>query len=590
MKNILETLQHTILICDGATGTMLFSKGIDPAQCYEYLSISQPEIIAGLHKEYIDAGADIIETNTFAANISQLAKFKLENEVNSINESAARIARKAAGKAAYVAGSIGPLDKFWLQEYLSDQQIYDIYAQQAVALAKGGVDILMLETFSSLEHIKIALDACKKETSLPVIAQMALVNGLRTSFGNSIHTIIKNLEDGQADCIGANCGSGPAAMRQAILALSEITKKYIISQPNAGYPQNVNGRSMYLTSPEYFAQYAAEIFLAGANIIGGCCGTTPEHIRLIARKLKGQKPAARTIKEYQQEVSFTQQKPFYAEATATKPGIIVELLPPKQADTEKLINTAAMLKSSGASTLSFPENPLAQVRMSAIAAAAIVKEKTGLETIFHYTCRDRNLICLQSDLLGAYALGIKCVLAVTGDPASLGNNPQASSVFDVDSIKLVKLIDNMKKSLRLDMRIGVAFNPNFDDISGQLQRLKRKIEAGAEFVMTQPVFDPEKIKHLGQAVKDFNIPVYLGILPLVSRKNAEYLHNEVPGIKIPGNIRKRMAIDDKIAAQQEGIAIALELIQAARGWAKGFYLISPMHKYEISASIIKQIK
>ncbi|MFA5500806.1 MAG: bifunctional homocysteine S-methyltransferase/methylenetetrahydrofolate reductase, partial [Candidatus Omnitrophota bacterium] len=453
MKNILEALQHTILICDGATGTMLFSKGIDPAQCYEYLSISQPEIIAGLHKEYIDAGADIIETNTFAANISQLAKFKLENEVNSINESAAGIARKAAGNNAYVAGSIGPLDKFSLQEYLSDQQIYDIYAQQAVALAKGGVDILMLETFSSLEHIKIALDACRKETSLlPVIAQMALVNGLRTGFGNNIHTIVKSLEDGQADCIGANCGSGPAAMREAISALSEITEKYIICQPNAGYPQNVSGRSMYLTSPEYFAQYAAEISLAGANIIGGCCGTTPEHIRLIAKKLKGQKPTARTVKKYQQEISFTQQKPFYAEATVTKPGIIVELLPPKHADTEKLINTAAMLKSSGASTLSFPENPLAQVRMSAIAAAAIVKEKTGLETIFHYTCRDRNLICLQSDLLGAYALGIRCVLAVTGDPASLGNNPQASSVFDVDSIKLIKLIDNMKKSLRLDMR------------------------------------------------------------------------------------------------------------------------------------------
>lgn len=590
MKNILETLQHTILICDGACGTMLFSKGIGPGQCYEYLSISQPEIIAGLHKEYIDAGADIIETNTFAANISQLAKFKLENEVNSINESAACIAHKAAGNNAYVAGSIGPLDKFPLQEYLSGQQIYDIYAQQAVALAKGGVDILMLETFSSLEHIKIALGACKKETSLPVIAQMALVNGLRTGFGNNIHTIVKSLEDGQADCIGANCGSGPAAMRQAISALSEITEKYIICQPNAGYPQNVNGRLMYLTSPEYFAQYAAEIFLAGANIIGGCCGTTPEHIRLIAKKLKGQKPTARTVKEYQQEVTFTQQKPFYAEATATKPGIIVELLPPKHADTEKLINTAAMLKSSGANTLSFPENPLAQVRMSAIAAAAIVKEKTGLETIFHYTCRDRNLICLQSDLLGAYALGIRCVLAVTGDPASLGNNPQASSVFDVDSIKLIKLIDNMKKSLRLDMRIGAAFNPNFDDISGQLQRLKRKIEAGAEFVMTQPVFDPEKIKYLGEAFKDFNIPVYLGILPLVSRKNAEYLHNEVPGIKIPGNIRKRMAIDDKIEAQQEGIKIALELIEAARGWAKGFYLISPMHKYEISASIIKQIK
>ncbi len=589
MKNILEALKHTILICDGATGTMLFSEGIGPEQCYEYLSISRPEIIADLHARYLDAGADIIETNTFAANESQLAKFKLEHEVDAINEAGAQIARRTAGNNAYVAGSIGPLDKFSLQEHPSDQQIYDIYARQAAALATGGVDILMLETFSSLEQIKIALSACKKETSLPVIAQMSLINGLRTGFGNSIHTIAHSLEDGHADCIGANCGSGPAAMREALLVLSRITPAYIIAQPNAGYPHNINGRLMYITSPEYFAQYAAELAVSGANIIGGCCGTTPEHIRLIAGKLKGQKPAVRVVETREQEALYIQQKPFYAGATTAAPGVIVELLPPKQADIEKLIDTAAMLKDSGARTLSFPENPLAQIRMSSIAAAGIVKEKTGIETIFHYTCRDRNLICLQSDILGAYALGLRCVLAVTGDPASLGNNPGASSVFDVDSIKLVKLIDNMKKSLRLDMRVGVAFNPNFDDISGQLQRLRRKIDAGAEFVMTQPVFDAAKIQSMGEAVKNLDIPVYLGILPLVSRKNAEYLHNEVPGIKIPDNIRQRMDTDDKIRARQEGISIALELIQAARGWVHGFYLISPMHTYEISAAILKQI-
>jgi homocysteine S-methyltransferase len=328
MKNILEALRHTILICDGATGTMLFSKGIDPAQCYEYLTISQPEIITDLHKQYLDAGADIIETNTFAANASQLTKFKLEKEVGSINESGAGIARKVAGNDAYVAGSIGPLDKLSLQKPLSDQQIYDIYAQQVTALAKGGVDILMLETFSDLEHIKIALAACKKETSLPVIAQMTLIDGLRTGFGNSLHAMVKSLEDGQADCIGANCGSGPAAMREAVLALAGMTQKYIIAQPNAGYPQNVNGRSMYLSSPEYFAQHAAEIALSGANIIGGCCGTTPEHIRLIAQKLKDQKPTIRAVKKYQQEAPFIQQRPFYADATRAKPGVIVELLPP----------------------------------------------------------------------------------------------------------------------------------------------------------------------------------------------------------------------------------------------------------------------
>ncbi len=589
MKCFLESLHEKILICDGATGTMLYARGIDPQHCYEYLNIEQPQIIEDLHRSYLDAGADIIETNTFAANASQLAKFHYEKLVCTINEAAAKIARKAAGQSAYVAGSVGPLDKCSIDQQLSDQQIYDIYKEQALALAQGGVDILMLETFSNLEHIKIALSVCKNETSLPVIAQMIFLDGLRTGYGNSIHAIVDALTEGGADIIGANCGNGPAALHDVVTRLAELTDKYISVLPNAGYPQIVDGRSMYLTSPEYFAFHAQELVSAGVNIIGGCCGTTPEHIRLVANMLKNAAPAPRPRREIQEEAVFVQPPAFFEKKSAGAASVIVELLPPKQADTEKLIDAAAMLKGSGARVLSFPENPLAQVRMSSIAAAGIVKQTTKMEAIFHYTCRDRNLIGLQSDLLGAYALGLRYVLAVTGDAVSLGNNPEASPVYDVDSIKLVKLIDNMKKSLHLDMRIGVAFNPNFTDISGQVKRLGRKVEAGAEFVMTQPMFDAEKVLGMCDAVKDLNIPIYLGILPLVSKRNAEYLHNEVPGINIPEHIRERMDIEDKVKARIEGIAIALEIMRATRDAVNGFYLISPLHRYEISAAILKEL-
>lgn len=589
MQPILERLKNSILICDGAAGTMLFSQGFDPCRCFEHLSVERPDVIKDLHKQYLDAGADILETNTFGANASQLSKFGYAGLVVDINKAAAEIARAVAGSNAYVAGSIGPLDKFSIEKHLSDQAIYDIYAQQATALADGGVDLIFLETFSNLEHIKIALAACKKETVLPVFAQMALLDGLRTSYGNSLHAIVKGLEEGRADGIGANCGSGPATMKKAVAALAALTDAYISAQPNAGYPRNIDGRSIYLTAPGYFAQHALEAAESGANIIGGCCGTTPEHIRSIAKALKGRKPVPRPQRVSYQETAVQQRQAFFGNASREKPGFIVELLPPKQNDVEKLIDTAAMLKSSGAETISFPENPMAQVRMNAIVAAGLVQKKTGLTSIFHYTCRDRNLISLQSDILGACALGLTNVLAVTGDPASLGNNPGASSVFDVDSIKLVKLIADMKRALKLDMRIGVAFNPNFDDMSGQLQRLKRKIDAGAEFVMTQPMFETDKIKKMSDEVNPLGVPVYLGVLPLVSRKNAEFLHNEVPGMKIPDPVRQRMDIEDKLAAQKEGIEIALELIRSATGRVSGFYLISPLHKYEITATILKTI-
>ena len=586
MKNILEVLKEKILICDGAMGTMLSAHSIEPRSCYEYLNIEQPHLIESVHSQYLDAGADIIETNTFGANFTKLAKYGLEKDVFKINLEAACLARRVAGDRAYVAGSIGPLS----EHDLSGRAVYDVYKEQVIALKEAGVDLFILETFSNLEHIKTAIEVCKKEASIPVVAQMAFIDGMRTGIGSNVNTIAGCLIQAGADVIGANCGNGPRYTLDVVNTYAGLTDKFISAQPNAGYPQIVDGRTMYFTAPEYFAVYAQRLVDAGANIIGGCCGTTPEHIRLVARTLKSRKPAIRRKSDVFVEDRRDKARVYFKDESARGVKVIVELLPPKTADTDKLLGTAAMLKSKGARVLSFPENPLARVRMSSIAAAGIVKQNTGLEAIFHYTCRDRSLIGLQSDLLGAYALGLTSVLAVTGDPASLGGNPEATSVFDVDSIKLVELINNMKREVGLNMRVGVAFNPNFKDIAPQVARLKRKVEAGAEFAMTQPMFDKDKIFEMADRVRFLKIPVLVGILPLVSRKNAEFLHNEVPGMQIPDEIRQRMDIEDKQKAREEGISIALDLINSVKNRVDGFYLISPMHIYEISGRILEKIE
>jgi len=567
---------------------MLYAQGIGPACCYEYLNIERPELVEDLHRRYIEAGVDIIETNSFAANASQLEKFGYEKDVVAINSAAVSIAKRAAGSHTYIAGSVGPLDRISLQQNFSDACIYDIYKEQVLALAAGGVDLFILETFSNLEHLKIALKVCKNETSLPVVCQMAFLGGLRTSYGHSLRTAVEVLEEGGADVIGVNCGNGPLAVTQIISELVKLTDKPVSAQPNAGYPQIVDGRTFYLTSSEYFAGCAKVLADEGASLIGGCCGTTPEHIRRVIAELKGRIPVHSRRSFAENGVVLVQTPAFYEQRKSSRTQVIVELLPPKNADFEKLIDNAVILKNSGAEILSFPENPLAQVRMNSFVAAGIVKKATGLEAIFHYTCRDRNLIGLQSDLLGAQALGLHAVLAVTGDPVPTGHTLGASSVFDLDSIKLVQLINNMKKTLSLDLRVGVAFNPNFKDITGQLERLKRKISAGAEFIMTQPLFDSDDVMRVADALRPLGIPFYLGVLPLASKKNAEYLHNEVPGMRVPKHICDRMDIGEKNKAQEEGVAIALELMRATKELVDGFYLISPLRKYEISASILKQ--
>ncbi|MFZ2385231.1 MAG: bifunctional homocysteine S-methyltransferase/methylenetetrahydrofolate reductase [Candidatus Omnitrophota bacterium] len=589
MKNtlLLEVLKERVLICDGAAGTMFYSRGINPEVFCEYLNISDPCHVSRLHREYIAAGADIIETNTFGANAAKLAAFGYEKDARKINLAGAQLAAEAAGGNVFVAGSIGPLSRTAPDGELSESQVYDIYRLQAEALAEGGVDCFILETFSNLEHIRIALSACKKAAQIPVICQMVFSQGLRTGFGNSISSAVDVLSAAGADILGANCGQGPAAMLEAVKRLAQLTDKYISAQPNAGYPQVIEGRTMYFDSAEYFASYALKLAEAGANIVGGCCGTTPEYIRLASGFLKGAAPALREKARPGLQTMKLREKQHGIDKQVK---LIVELLPPKGADAEKMIDTALMLKSRGAKLFSLPENPLAQVRMSSIAAAGLVKRQALADTIFHYTCRDRNLIGLQSDLLGACALGLDKVLAVTGDPASLGSNPEASSVFDLNSIKLVGLISNMRRELGLDLSIGVAFNPNFENISGQLERLKRKIEAGADFVLTQPVFDIQKAVFTVEEAGKLGIPVYFGILPLLSKRSAEFLHNEVPGMSVPLRTRQRMDIADKILAAQEGIKIVLELTEALKSKVSGFYLISPAGKYEISAEIIERIK
>lgn len=590
MDRLLDVLKERVLICDGATGTMLSGMGLGPSYCPGLMNIEKPDVVSALHRMYLEAGADILETNTFGANRAALAPWRRETDVVEINRSAARIAREAAAGKAYVAGAIGPLGPLSSGEPLSDGDVYDMYKEQAAALASEGVDALILETFSSLEQLGIALRACKRETGVPVIAQMVFPDGVRTLFGDSARNVINVLTGGGADVIGVNCGCGPVAMLDIAITLRGMTDRFISAQPNAGYPQYMDGQTTYPTSAEYFASYAVRLADAGVNIVGGCCGTTPDHIRLAARLLRGRKPVIRGMAvsartDVRPDVTARTEPEGQVRARA-----IAEILPSRNADIDGIIETARMFKAAGADAVSFPDSPLGRVRMSSVVAAGLAKQHTGIEAIFHYTCRDRNVIGLQSGLLGAYAFGLRSVLAVTGDPASAAATPGATSVFDINSIRLVEVIANMRSSLGLAFSIGVAFNPNVENMEGQAARLRRKIDAGADFIVTQPIFEVEKARRVRDVLADIKKPLIAGILPLLSRKSADYFNNEVPGMKIPRAVYERIAVDDPDAAREEGQRIAIELVESMSGVVDGFYLISPAHKYDVTARIIKHIR
>ena len=597
----LEAIAGEVLAGDGAIGTMLYAKGVALEANFEHLNLVRPELVLELHAEYIAAGSRVIETNTFGANLPKLSAIGLGGKLAEINRQGALLVRRAArGHQVFVAGSIGPLGRG--RGELSTDEVRDCFRNQAAALTEGGVDLLLLETFGELEELELAVSAAK-ETGLPVVANLAFGEGSRLAGGIRAEDAALRLAAAGADLIGANCGAGPLELLATLKRIAAVSALPLAAYPNSGFPEYVDGRYIYRTTPDYFAGMALEMVAAGASLVGGCCGTTPEQIRSMAQRLKGLSPAPRSLGR--------SQSPSPAAARVERAGagflagwgreklVTVELDPPRGLDCSKVLAGSRALKEAGADAINLAENPLARVRMGNLALASLVRREVGIEVIAHVTCRDRNLIGLQSDLMGASLLGVSSILAVTGDPASLGEDAGASSVFDLNSFTLIKLLSDLNSGVNAlgspigsgtGFTIGAAFNPNGQKMEVQVARLAKKVANGARFAQTQPIYDLQTLERMLEQTSHLGIPILPGVLPLVSGRNAEFLHNEVPGIVVPDQIRRRMAgkVGDEGVA--EGLAIAREFIEAAIGQVGGFYLIPPFGKYQIAVELVKFIK
>jgi len=606
-KLFLERLQEDeILVCDGAMGTMLYSKGIYIDRCFDELNLSNPDIVKNIHLEYLQSGADILETNTFGANRYKLEPHGLDAKLYDINFQGAKIAREVAGNKAFVAGSIGPLGRtIEPMGHLSQKDARQAFYEQAKAQFEGGVDLFILETFNDINEIQQALLAVKEICSLPIMAQMAFTDEGKTAYGVSPAHVAKKLEGWGADVAGINCSIGPEAVLQAIRKMAEVSNIPLSAQPNAGFPQLVQGRLIYLASPEYFAEYAKRFIQSGVRIVGGCCGTTPAHIQAIKAAVKALKPTRRfvEIKEAEVRERAPRLKPEEKSELARKLRqqfvVSIEMCPPRGPDFSKTIEGARRIKAAGVDAVNIPDGPRASARMSPLALASILESRVGIETILHYTCRDRNILGMQSDLLGTHALGLRNILIITGDPPKLGDYPTATAVFDVDSIGLVRIANNLNGGNDLAgnpmgaptaFHIGVGANPGAISFEEEISRLKQKIEAGAEYILTQPVFDINLLEKLLAEIKEYRIPVLAGILPLASYRNAEFLHNEVPGMSIPEAIRERMrkACSGE-EAKKVGIEIAQEVLHQIKKMIQGVYLMPPFGRYESALKIVEAL-
>jgi len=602
--NILERLKHEILIGDGAVGTMLYAKGVSLDSNFEHLNLVRPSLVRELADEYVAAGAQVIETNTFGANYSKLAAIGLGHKVGEINVSGARIAREAAerGRDVLVAGSVGPLARTKGDEREpGNDEMTELFHVQCRALADGGVDLLLLETFSSLPQLVAAVRAARF-TGLPVCASMAFLEGGRSSDGATVEHFCAAMEQAGADLVGANCGAGPLELLKVVQRLSAVTDKPIAAYANSGFPEYRDGRYIYRATPDYFAAMAEEMVAAGAGLVGGCCGTTPEHIAAIARVLAHRHPVVRTrppgVSIAEPEERERPGSGSFLDAWGKRKVITVELDPPKGLDCSRIIEGCHRLKRAGADAINLAENPLARPRMGNIALGSLIQHQVGIEVIIHITGRDRNLIGMQSDLMGASLLGIRSILAVTGDPATMGDHAGATSVFDLHSLTLIKLLSDLNRGVNAignpigggtGFTIGAAFNPNSKDMAHQAGRLLKKVANGAAFSQTQPIYDPALYFEALRLTASCGIPLIPGIMPLVSERNAEYLHNEVPGISIPEPVRARMRGLEKEAGVREGLAIAREFIDAIFESAAGFYLIPPFGRVELALELIDHI-
>ncbi len=604
-----ERLLTEIVIGDGAMGTLLYSRGVPLDANFEHLNLVRPDLVRQVHADYARAGAGLLETNTFGANALRLAAVGLEHRTVDINRAGARLAREVAGPERLVAGSVGPLiAPRGERGELPESQKRAIFRQQMLALAEAGVDLFLLETFAGLGDLELALDEAAR-VGLPAVAQMAFLEEGRTREGVSAEEAARRLSAAGAAALGANCGSGPRELLKVLRRLAAVSPLPLAAFPNSGFPQYLDGRYIYLATPEYFAAAGRDLVAAGATLVGGCCGTTPEHIAALAAALAGVRPAPRPHPVPVPAPSAGPPGVATAPTAAAgrgwlerRPGgpvVTVELDPPRGFDCDKILDGARRLAAAGVDAISLAENPLARIRMGNLALAREIQEQTGVEVIVHVTCRDRNLIGLHSELMGAHLLGIRTILAVTGDPVAVGGESGATSVFDLNSIGLLELLAALNGGRNLlgadlggcsEFLLGAAFNPNLPNIDGQLRRLEKKLAAGARFVQTQPVYSTAVLDRLLVRTADYGVPVLVGLLPLVSERNAEFLHNEVPGILLPEEVRRRMRGKSGADGVAEGMAIAGELVAAGAGRVAGWYLMPPFGKVELALELLGRIR
>ena len=605
----LDEIARRVLVCDGAMGTMLYAKGIFLNRSFDELNLTQPDLVADVHQAYVRAGSDVIETNTFGANRVKLGAFGLAERVSEVNTQGARIARHAARENAYVAGSLGPLGiriEPWGKTGVDEAEEY--FREQARALHEGGVDLFVLETFRDVNEIGAAIRAVRSVCPLPIVAQVTTEEDGNSLDGAAPESFVPQLEQLGASLVGVNCSVGPAAMLETVERMGRVASVPLSAQPNAGRPREIEGRNIYLSSPEYMASYARRFIGQGVRLVGGCCGTTPEHIRHIKIAVRGLTPPATASVSVQGRAEARPAELATPVARAEKSRmanalargtftVSVELLPPRGYEANGLVEQARQLRIHGLDLVNIPDGPRASARMSALAAALLVQQQAGIETILHYACRDRNLLGMQSDLLGAHSMGVRNLLVITGDPTTVGDYPDATAVFDVDSIGLTNVVSRLNRGLDIGgqpigqptaFHIGVAANPGALNLDEEVRRFEYKVQAGAEFAITQPVFDPAELAEFLRRIEHVRIPIVAGIMPLDSLRHAEYMANEVPGVRVPQSVIERMrAADSAGTAAAEGLSIAREVAAAVRPSVQGIQISTSTGAFETALAVIQ---
>ncbi|MGI9101956.1 MAG: bifunctional homocysteine S-methyltransferase/methylenetetrahydrofolate reductase [Terriglobales bacterium] len=608
--DLVSRLKREPLLCDGAMGTLLYAKGVFINRCYDELNLAMPDMIREIHHDYFQAGADITETNTFGANSFRLARHGCAEKTKQINIAGAKLAREAAKPfGGLVAGSVGPLGvRIEPLGKTARDEAHAAFVEQIAALLEGGVDLIILETFGYLDELRQALRAAREVSpDMPVVAQVTIDEDGNCLDGASAETFGAKLADWGADVIGCNCSVGPGAMLSAMERVRLVTNGIPLSaQPNAGMPRAVEGRNIYLCSPEYMANYVPQYIAAGVRLIGGCCGTTPEHIKFMRSFMR-----ADTAKAVQSAVVVKKPEVVTAAviplekrsrlgARIAKREFVtmIEVVPPRGTQASKELDAAKFLKSVGIDGINIPDSPRASARMSNQALATLVQQQVGVEAILHYTCRDRNVLGIQSDLLGAEALGIRNLICITGDPPKMGNYPDATAVFDVDSIGLVNIVSNLNKGVDLGGNpigaptgfvIGIGANPGLANIEEEVRRFEYKVEAGADYAVTQPVFDLKLLENFVRRTEHCRIPIIAGIWPLISVRNAEFMQSEL-GVAVPKEIMDRMGrAATAEAARVEGIAIAREMLIAVRAMVSGVQISAPLGRYTAAVDVLEAL-